>query len=97
MIELATMEKISKHYAPSPMQFFRDGSILTLKQKRRQYQIEKIEILARYHVETVSQLNDQIESGLIDDHPAWEDLIEIKNIDAEVHGIENDIRTLQSA
>jgi hypothetical protein len=32
--------------------------------------------------------------GTVPEHPGWEDLIEIKNIEAEIKEIEDDIRTL---
>jgi hypothetical protein len=31
------------------------------------------------------------------EHPAWEDLIELKNIEAEIKEIDRDIQSLQAA
>ena len=54
-------------------------------------QIERFEILARYQASNVEELNHKITEGSAPEHPAWEDLIEVKNIEQEINEIENDI------
>jgi hypothetical protein len=97
MITDKTIDSLSKKYSLSPEDFIKHGSTLTLREKKRDLQIERIEILARYEAETVTVLEDKIKNGNVPEHPAWEDLIEIKNIEAEIKEIEDDIRTLQAA
>lgn len=97
MITEKTIDSLSKKYSLSPEDFIKHGSTLTLREKKRNLQIERIEILARYEAETVNDLEDKIKRGAAPEHPAWEDLIEIKNLEAEIKEIENDIRTLQAA
>jgi hypothetical protein len=97
MITGKTIDSLSKKYSLSPEDFIKHGSTLTLREKKRNLQIERIEILARYQAETVADLEDKIAKGAAPEHPAWEDLIEIKNIEAEIKEIENDIRALQAA
>jgi hypothetical protein len=97
MITDKTIDSLSKKYSLSPEDFIKHGSTLTLREKKRDLQIERIEILARYEAETVNVLEDKIKKGSVPEHPAWEDLIEIKNIEAEIKEIEDDIRTLQAA
>jgi len=95
MIILDTIEKLSKKYSVSPSEFIRNGAALAIKERKRALQIEKLEILAKYEVATVKELEKKIKGGKVPEHPAWEDLIEIKNIEAEIREMENDIRTLQ--
>lgn len=97
MGSIETIERLSKKYAMSPEEFIKLGSTLAMKEKKRNLQIESVEILARYEVNTVEELEGKIKVGVIPEHPAWEDLIEIKNIEAEIREIESDIRTLQAA
>ncbi|HLG29659.1 MAG TPA: hypothetical protein VI387_05555 [Candidatus Brocadiales bacterium] len=92
-----TIELLSKKYSMSKDDFIRLGSSLALKEKKKNFQMERFEILARYEVETVEELKQRIKDGSVPEHPAWEDLIEIKNIEAEISEIENDIRSLQAA
>ncbi len=56
--------------------------------------IERFEILARYQASNVEELNQKITEGSAQEHPGWEDLIEVKNIEQEINYIENDIRIL---
>lgn len=94
---METIEKLSRKYSMSPEEFIRLGSTLAIKEKKRNLQIERLEILARYEAATVEELNKKIENGKAPEHPAWEDLIEIKNIESEIREIESDIRSIQAA
>ncbi|MFZ3091547.1 MAG: hypothetical protein WA240_13120 [Nitrospirota bacterium] len=94
MGSIETIEKISKKYATSSEEFIKLGSTLAMKEKKRNLQIERVEILSRYEVNTVEELENKIKEGVVPEHPAWEDLIETKNIEAEIREIESDIRTL---
>ncbi len=55
-----------------------------LFEKRREILQERLEILARYHVETLKELESRIASGQTAEHPAWEDLITLENLDASL-------------
>jgi hypothetical protein len=68
--------------------------IMNLKEKQRLLQIERFEILSRYKTSNVEELNRKITEGKSPEHPGWEDLIEIKNIEEAIKEIENDIRAL---
>ena len=42
----------------------------------------------------MDELNHKITEGKAPEHPGWEDLIEVKNIEAEIKEIEDDIKIL---
>ena len=94
MSTLSDVEKISQKYSESAEEFIRAGVIMNLKEKKRLLQIERFEILARYQTSSVEELNQKITEGKAPEHPGWEDLIEIKNIEEEIKEIDNDIRIL---
>jgi len=94
MSTLTDLEKISQKYSDSAEEFIRSGVILNLKEKQRLLQIERFEIFSRYQATTVDELNQKITEGKAPEHPGWEDLIELKNIEAEIKEIENDIKIL---
>lgn len=97
MTGMETIERLSRKYSLSQEEFIKIGSTLTMKEKKRNLQIERLEILARYEAGTVIELEEKIKLGSRPEHPAWEDMIEIKNIESEIAEIESDIRTLQAA
>jgi hypothetical protein len=94
MSTLSQVEKISQKYSMSTEEFIRSSVIMNLKEKQRLMQIERFEILSRYQASNVEELNQKITEGKSPEHPGWEDLIEIKNIEEEIEDIENDIRAL---
>jgi len=97
MIGTDTIERLSKKYSMSTEEFLKLGSTLAMKEKKKELRLERLEILARYEAETVKELEEKIKEGRVPEHPAWEDLIEIKNIEAEIREIESDIKALQAA
>jgi len=97
MVGSKTIEELSKKYSSSPDEFIRHGSTLAIQEKKRNLQIERLEIFARYEATTVEELENKIREGTVPEHPAWEDLIEIKNIEDAIREIDNDIRILQQA
>ncbi|MGD2090859.1 MAG: hypothetical protein PVH61_32095 [Candidatus Aminicenantes bacterium] len=94
---LETIEKLSKKYDMTIDDFLLASSRLMLKEKKRKFQDERFEILSRYQVTTIAEFEEKIKSGKIMEHPAWEDLIELKNIEAEIKEIDCDIQSLQAA
>ncbi len=97
MFEIEDIDELSAKYATSSAEFIRSSSILALREKKRKMQIERFEILSRYDAATVDELNQKIAKSQAPEHPAWEDLIEIKNIEQEIQEIERDICTLRQA
>ncbi len=91
------IEKFSKKYAMSPASFVKLSSGLLLKDRKRSLQIERFEILSRYSSTSISELENKIGEGFVPEHPAWEDLIEIQNIEQEIKEIDDDLRSLQAA
>ena len=81
-------------YSVSTEEFIRSGAIMNHREKQRLLKIERFEILARYQASNVEELNQKITEGDAPEHPGWEDLIEVKNIEQEIKEIENDIRAL---
>ncbi|MEA3415713.1 MAG: hypothetical protein U9R02_06075 [Thermodesulfobacteriota bacterium] len=67
---------------------------MNLREKQRLLKIERFEILARYQASNVEELNQKVAEGDAPEHPGWEDLIEVKNIEQEINEIKNDIKAL---
>ena len=91
---LETVEKISRKYNINMDNFILAGSKLMLKEKKRKFQQERFEILSRYQVTSIGEVEEKIKNSEIPEHPAWEDLIELKNIEAEIKEIDRDIQSL---
>jgi len=56
-----------------------------------------LEILKRYNVNSAKELEEKIRKGEINEHPAWEDLIMLENLEEMIKETSDDIRNLQKA
>lgn len=66
-----------------------------LREKKRKAMMEKTEIMGRYNVNTLDELEDKIKKGEIAEHPAWEDLIVLENLEDLIARITEDMETIQ--
>jgi hypothetical protein len=65
-----------------------------LKEKKKNLMFERLNILSRYNVTSKEQLETGIENGTIQEHPSWEDLIFIENLESESEQIDEYLRNL---
>ena len=89
------LEKMAKKMNIPLHDLLKKGAEAILKGKKREYLNERLEILLRYEAITAEELRKKIKEGVIPEHPAWEDFIEVKNIEREVKEIENDLKSIQ--
>ena len=52
---------------------------------------ERIEILKRYGVNSINELEEKIKKSEIEEHPTWEDLITLENLEKLIREISDDI------
>lgn len=55
-----------------------------LQQKRQQLLAAQLEILLRYDVQTITELEARIRQGELPEHPTWEELITAENLTARL-------------
>lgn len=91
------LERMAKKMNIPLHDLLKKGAEAVLKEKKRKYLNERLEILLRYKTITTEELKKKIEEGIVPEHPAWEDFIEIRNIENEVKEIENDLSSIQEA
>jgi len=97
MRALQFVEELSKKYGIPVEALIREGAELALRERKKAFLRERLEILSRYGVVSVQELEGQIQQGAVPDHPAWEDLIEVKNLEAEVREVERDLGAVSAA
>ena len=67
-----------------------------LREQKRVLMIERLEYLRRYGVSQAEEMKRKIENGEIPDHPAWEDFIEVSNIEEEIRRLSDALNNLSS-
>lgn len=66
-----------------------------LKEKKRKAVMEKMEILGRYNAVDLRELEDKIKTGQIPEHPAWEDMIFLENLEDAIARLDKDMDAVQ--
>jgi len=70
------------------------GLAAFLRDRRRRLKLERREILSRYSAEDSSALEEMLRSGQVPDHPAWEDLITVENLEDTIRTLDAHLRDL---
>lgn len=83
---VATME-IAQFLGLSESELMQRALTTFLQEQRRAILQTKLEILARYRVRTIAELEAGIADATVAEHPAWEDLITVENLDARLEEI----------
>lgn len=89
------MERIADRVNMKKEDLVRAGVGTFLLEKKKEYLQERFEILSKYNVFSTDELREKIKAGEVAEHPTWEELIEIKNIETQLRELEDDIENLQ--
>ena len=65
-----------------------------LHEQRRELLQLRLEFLSRYDVATIAELEARVANGDVPEHPAWEDLIVVENLDARLEEVDGYLRDL---
>ena len=89
-----TYNKVAQKFLLSHEQLQRASLISYLSARKKSLMNERFEILSRYRVTDVNEMEEKIKQGALAEHPSWEDLIDLRNIGAEIQGVADDIDSL---
>jgi hypothetical protein len=67
-----------------------------LREQKRLLMVERLEYLRRYGASQAEEIKRKIENGDIPDNPAWEDFIEVSNIEEEIRRLDDTLNNLSS-
>jgi hypothetical protein len=67
-----------------------------LKSKKRDCMADRLEILSRYGVSSSKEIEEAIKNGRIAEHPSWEDLIVIENLEDKIKKLDKEIANIES-
>jgi len=75
--------EVAKRLGVQPETLERSAIRLWLQHRLRIIEAEITSILSRYGVKSLGELEAKIRSGDVPEHPAWEDLITLENLEDE--------------
>jgi hypothetical protein len=91
----AIVERVSKVLGVPPNELVRKGLEGLLEAQLRICFAEIHEIKTRYEVKSVAELEKKIQKGAIAEHPAWEDLIVLENLEERAQKIRKELVALK--
>jgi hypothetical protein len=91
------MRKIAGDTGTSIEELTTSGITALLRERRRKLMLERLDILGRYNITSPGQLENNIKEGDIAEHPTWEDLILLENLEEAINLIDENINAIQKA
>jgi len=93
----ATASRIAASLGLSEDELSRQALASFVREQKRKVLQLRLDILARYHVESLTELERKIAEGSEVEHPAWEDLIVAENLGSRLEELDAHLRHLQNA
>jgi len=94
MLITETYQNIAQKFFISIEQLLQESLKSYLLDRKKELMNERLEMLSRYALTNVDELETQIKQGSLVEHPSWEDLIDLRNLEKEIQGIKDDISRL---
>lgn len=85
------VDRVAKQVQLSEGDLLRESLIAFLRERRRKIVLDRLEILSKYRVYSIEDLEQAIENGKVLEHPGWEDLIEAENLEAKLAELDQHI------
>ena len=92
-----TMTEIAGTMRITEDDLFRQALVSFLTQQKRDALHHRLNILTRYRVTSVAELEAKIAQGEVTEHPVWEDLIVAENLAAHLEELDVYLGNLRNA
>lgn len=94
IVRSSTIDEISRYISLDKETLITKGIQSFLREKKRLIMLERLKLLSRYRMVSKEELEGKIKKGEIQEHPAWEDLILIENLEVELERIDGYLKNL---
>jgi len=91
------IEEISQYVALDKDSLLEKGIESLLKERKKGVMLDRLGVLSRYKVSSAEELERKIQEGEIEEHPAWEDLITLENLDSALKKINGYLANLSAS
>ena len=90
------VKRVSEALGVPPDELVRKGVEEFLEAHLRVCYAEIHELEVRYEVKSAGELREKIGKGVVREHPGWEDLIVLENLEERAEKIRKELRDLKS-
>ncbi len=78
------VKHLSKDLGINEEILIREGIIEYIKSRIRACMRDRLEIMSRYKISSLDEFEKQVREGVIPEHPGWEDLITLENLENSI-------------
>ncbi len=91
------IDEISRYMELDREALLKQGIEAFLRDRKRRLMLDRHQILSRNHVSDSADMEEKIQSGELEEHPAWEDLITLENLEETIQKLDGYLRDLQQS
>ena len=77
---IETVRYVSKDLGVNEEMLVQDSIVEYLKSRIKACMADRLDIMSRYQVLSINELESKVADGAIPEHPGWEDLMTIENL-----------------
>ncbi len=85
------VKHLSKDLGINEEALIREGIIEYIKSKIRACMRDRLEIMSRYKISSLDEFEKQVREGVIPEHPGWEDLITLENLENSIKKLRKEL------
>jgi hypothetical protein len=93
-MKMQVVDEISRYMDLDRDDLLEQGVEAFLRDHKRRLKLDRHQILTRYHVSNFTELEEKIRCGELEEHPTWEDLITLENIEEALQRLDAYLRDL---
>jgi transposase-like protein len=90
----ATIDKIARDLGVKTEELLTDSVLAYLEKKKAGTLRSMLEITAKYNITSSHELEQKIKKGTVSEHPTWEDLITLQNLEKSLKDIDSELAYL---
>lgn len=96
-MKMEVVDEISRYVELDREALLKEGIEAFLRDRKRRLMLDRHQVLSRYHVSNSAEMGEKIQSGELEEHPAWEDLITLENLEEAIQKLDGYLRDLQQS
>ena len=88
---IKSVAHLSRDLGMTEETLIREGIMEYIKSRIKACMRDRLEIMSRYQVPSLDEFENKVQDGSIPEHPGWEDLITLENIENSINKLKMEL------
>ena len=93
---IETAKIVSKDLGINEDALIREGIAEYILKRIKACMRDRLEILSRYEISSIEEFEKNVHEGIIPEHPGWEDLITLENLDNSIAKLKMELTNVRN-